>query len=237
MSNLPVLPRGPHLDRWPCSSWAHLSAVAPLRTAGPAPCLGCTVGLALVVGVWLSCPKNMSAGELTLPLVCCVVALVHPLPPHPLPGAVERADLKVMRAGEQSCPSLAAGLRKWSLVKGTQMSQPSGCGCWRAGLTTCLPGGGVGTLVMQPFPPWPPAVVRIAGPEVMKSLPLTGERAGFAPQHSRASHGGGDASEPAQRHEHKKAGPVPHLLKHLGECPHSLHLYWTAQWSWLWRSG
>lgn len=87
------------------------------------------------------------------------------------------------------------------------------------------------------FPPWPPVVVRIAGPEVMKSLPLTGERAGFVPQHDRASHGGGDASEPAQRHEHKKAGPVPHLLKHLGECPQSLHLYWTAQWSWLWRCG
>lgn len=119
----------------------------------------------------------MSGGELTLPLVCCVVAQVHPLPPHPSPGAVERADFRVMRAGEQSCPSLAAGLRK--VVPGEGDTGEPAPWVWVLESWPChlSARGWCGRSGDATFPPRPPAVVRIAGPEVMKSLPLVREQA------------------------------------------------------------
>lgn len=54
-------------------SHPHLLPMAELRRAGPASDLGSTVDMTLMAKVWVSYPKGVSVGELTLSLVCCGV--------------------------------------------------------------------------------------------------------------------------------------------------------------------
>lgn len=82
----------------PCSIWE----------SRPPPWLDSVVGLALVQRAGLSQPQGYK-GEMASPLLCHEVAWVMERgchsPPCPLPPeAVERANLRVMREGEQVLP-------------------------------------------------------------------------------------------------------------------------------------
>lgn len=54
-------------------SHPHFLPIADPRRAGPAPGLGSTVDMTLVAEVWVSYPKGVGVGELTLSLNYCSV--------------------------------------------------------------------------------------------------------------------------------------------------------------------